>query len=71
MVSTARGAARRGSGVESGVGWSRWQRGALSHIGVGPPLQQETVVEFRDRREKEKWELHNQMFEEHCMVEED
>ena len=36
-----------------------------------PPLRQETVVEFRDRREKEKWELHNQMFEEHCMAEED
>ena len=36
-----------------------------------PPRTQETVAEFRERREKEKWLLHNQMFEEQCMAEED
>ena len=36
-----------------------------------PPRTQETVAEFRERREKEKWVLHNQMFEEQCMAEED
>ena len=36
-----------------------------------PPLRQKSVVDFRDRREREKWALHIQMFEEHCVAEED
>ena len=36
-----------------------------------PPLRQESVFGFRDRRERGAWALHNQMFEKHCMAEED